>query len=170
VDQTLAVLASQGISSLADLCHGEDLAGVKGLKQIGLATPAAWALHSAMEKMKTTSPNASALPEPNEAATFNAVGGVLKGEERTSSTTTEPSTAPESETRKKVWGYALEGDSSTSESEGGQSEEEGTGDDKAKEGQIEVVGGEQQQQQAPSWRRNFVTMDSSSSSEDEARG
>jgi hypothetical protein len=137
---------------VADLCRGEDL-GVKGLKQIGLATPAAWALHSAMKVASLSLQTASALSEPLPA---------ISNSEATSSV------AIAETSQRKVWGYALQDDSSSSESESedGESEHRAVSEDQQK-AEISDSTEKAPAQSCSSWGRNFVTMGSSSSSSDE---
>jgi hypothetical protein len=141
VDSSLAVFANQGIHSVADLCRGEDL-GVKGLKQIGLATPAAWALHSAMKVASLSLQTASALPNHSQR-----------------------SVAIAETSQRKVWGYALQDDTSSSESEEGESEHRAVSEDQQK-AKISDSAEKAPAQSCSSWR-NFVTIGSSSSSDEE---
>jgi hypothetical protein len=176
VDSTLAAFSEHQISSVASLVK-ENL-GVKGLKQLGLATPAAWALHSAVEKIgsscATAPPPSTGCPDP--AIVIEAVGIVIppspeptqepKDEEPREPL--EPLCESSSTSSKKIWGYALEGGSSSSESDNEKAEKvlEGLEQKKIVEGsEVSQGGGEC----SYSWRRKFVVMDSSSSS-DEERG
>jgi hypothetical protein len=134
---------------VADLCRGEDL-GVKGLKQIGLATPAAWALHSAMKVASLSLQTASALSEPLPA---------ISDSEATSSV------AIAETSQRKVWGYALQDDTSSSESEEGESEHRAVSEDQQK-AKISDSAEKAPAQSCSSWR-NFVTIGSSSSSDEE---
>lgn len=170
VDSTLAAFSEHQISSVSSLL--KENFGVKGLKQLGLATPAAWALHSVLEKMRLS--HATAPVSDTVSARMVAIEiedkeivVVPSPNSDQESTVKEPQESMEhpenSSNPKKIWGYAVEGGSS-SESENEEAEVcEQTQQPTCVEESPAPQGGAQC---SYSWRRKFVVMDSSSSDDE----
>ena len=174
VDSTLAAFSQHQIASVSTLL--KESLGVKGLKQLGLTTPAAWALHSALEKMKLS--HAAAAPVADsvsaqmvaiEIEDKEIVAAPSPKSDQESNVLTEElqeSTEPpeNSSNTKKIWGYAVEGGSS-SESDNEEEAEvcEQTQQPTCMEGSPAPQGGAKC---SYSWRRKFVVMDSSSSDDE----
>jgi hypothetical protein len=196
VDTALAAFSEQKISSVASLVK-ENL-GVKGLKQLGLATPAAWALHSAVEKIRTVgsssvsssapaAPNSespSSLPPPSSVAPVDTLvpdpadPTIATDDEIVIAAVSEGDQASNDKDKKPPKSTeALCENSSKSKKiwgyalEGSSSESDREEEVKeTKTGEPDSIVEQGTAASSSSWRQKFVVMDSSSSDEGESEG
>lgn len=145
MDSTLTTLTSQNILSVTSLLSNAEYSGVKGLKQLGLGTPAAWALHASLEIIRSST---ALHPEPSLVEDRLNTPRDNSNEEKNSE---------ESNQVNRRWGYTLDVDSSDGESM--DDENNHTEKETSVPRTISVY----------SWRRKYVTVDSSSSSDDEEK-